>query len=286
MIKDKDLLVLDAALFCFVEQGFHATQVVQIAKRSTVGEATIYRLYKTKDNLAEAVDAYVETLLTHRLQTSEAAPQLGESLQVWVERYWLLAAQVALSEPLAFTYWMRQRSALQSDRDKDGFSTLGPLKPIVNVIQRQINVQHISPFGEVLPLSRPLPLLATLLVTQWTAALESILVSHIHQTDRAVTASILQHSFESCWTGLQLPSHLIAKSLPTQKAFARISIPALTISLPKPTPTRSLTPIERLIVELMLNLTRKFLKTKVIPLLQSHVSLAKPVLKSHTLKGI
>lgn len=277
MIKDKSLRVLDAALACFVEHGFHATQVAQIAERSRVGEATVYRQLKSKDSILEAVNAYVETLLTHQLQTSEAAPHPSESLYGWVARYWLLAAQVALSKPLAFTHWRQQRSAFQSNIDKNAFSALGPFKTVVNVIQRQINVQHISPSGVVLPLSRPLPLIGTLLVTQWAAALESILSSHIHQTDEALTASILKHSFESCWFGLQLPTYLVAESLPTQKVV-HLKIPALIISIP--VSTRPLTAVEQLLATFLTNSIRSLLENKIKPILQSHVRLASPILKS------
>lgn len=249
MIKNKSARILKASLTCFVEQGFHTTTTEQVAERAGIGVGTLFRDYRTKEKLSEAVDNHVKTLLTSHLKSPEAATRPGEPLKVWVNRYWILAAQVAITQSLAFTYWNRQRIAPRLESSNNEFFSLGSLIDIPNVLQRQVNAQHVSPLGEVLPLPRPLPLISTLLVTQWVAAVESVLSFPTCQTDATLTASILQHAFESCWAGLQLPAHIIAEPLSPQRVLVRPKLSRPVFELSKP--MSALTSTEKLVVGLV-----------------------------------
>lgn len=52
---DKRERILDAALRCFAEKGFHGTPVPDIAARAKVGAGTIYRYFESKEALVNAV---------------------------------------------------------------------------------------------------------------------------------------------------------------------------------------------------------------------------------------
>lgn len=63
---DKREAILDAALDLFAERGFHGTSVALIAERAGVGAGTIYRYFKDKEVLVNAL--YQE----HKRMMSEA----------------------------------------------------------------------------------------------------------------------------------------------------------------------------------------------------------------------
>lgn len=52
---DKRERILEAALECFAERGFHGTPVPDIAARAKVGAGTIYRYFESKEALVNAV---------------------------------------------------------------------------------------------------------------------------------------------------------------------------------------------------------------------------------------
>jgi AcrR family transcriptional regulator len=55
---DKKQNILDAALVLFAERGFHGTSVAEIAESAHVGAGTIYRYFKDKEELVNALFRY------------------------------------------------------------------------------------------------------------------------------------------------------------------------------------------------------------------------------------
>ena len=55
---NREEAILDAALELFSERGFHGTTVAMIAQRAHVGAGTIYRYFKDKDDLVNALFQY------------------------------------------------------------------------------------------------------------------------------------------------------------------------------------------------------------------------------------
>ncbi len=53
--SDKKTAIMQAAMELIAEQGFHGTPTSQIAKKAGTGVGTIYRYFKDKDELIEAI---------------------------------------------------------------------------------------------------------------------------------------------------------------------------------------------------------------------------------------
>lgn len=62
-------LILDAALSCFAEQGFHGTRVKHIADRAGVAESALYRHFPSKEAMAQELYAGFIGRYAERLQT-------------------------------------------------------------------------------------------------------------------------------------------------------------------------------------------------------------------------
>jgi TetR/AcrR family transcriptional regulator, repressor of fatR-cypB operon len=68
--------ILDAALDLFVERGFEATSVPEVARRARIAAGTIYLYFASKEALVNAVLARIKTTLAERLTAAidPAAP--------------------------------------------------------------------------------------------------------------------------------------------------------------------------------------------------------------------
>ncbi len=62
---DKRTDIMKAAMELIAEQGFHGTPTSQIAQRAGTGVGTIYRYFKDKDELIEAIHEKVHVRFTH-----------------------------------------------------------------------------------------------------------------------------------------------------------------------------------------------------------------------------
>ncbi|WP_334427388.1 MULTISPECIES: TetR/AcrR family transcriptional regulator [unclassified Levilactobacillus] len=77
-IPPKQQQVLAASLDLFAQQGFANTTTKQIAEKAGVAEGTVYRRYKTKDELLAAVLAPFVTQVLPRLITEFAEGVVGK----------------------------------------------------------------------------------------------------------------------------------------------------------------------------------------------------------------
>ena len=66
--------ILEAAIRCFARTGFHATGMAEIIRESDLSAGSVYRYYKSKDDLIAAI---VERMLTDlQIQITEATTQV------------------------------------------------------------------------------------------------------------------------------------------------------------------------------------------------------------------
>lgn len=75
--------IVDAALDEFIEKGFAATRVDDIARRAGVAKGTIYLNFKDKEALFEAI---VQQEIRPKMATAEVGPVPGETLCEFAER--------------------------------------------------------------------------------------------------------------------------------------------------------------------------------------------------------
>lgn len=90
-IPPKQKRVLAASLELFAEHGFANTTTKDIAERADVAEGTVYRRYKTKNELLAAVLAPFTTAVLPRLVEEFAAKVIG---QKYLTRHDLITAVV------------------------------------------------------------------------------------------------------------------------------------------------------------------------------------------------
>ena len=98
---DKRQAILAAALELFVERGYHGTAVPAVADRAGVGAGTIYRYFRSKEDLVNALYRQCKKeLATHVLLgiTPDAPPREQ------FHQFWLRLAAFARDQPRVFFF--------------------------------------------------------------------------------------------------------------------------------------------------------------------------------------
>jgi AcrR family transcriptional regulator len=81
--------ILEAALSCFGQKGFHQTTMRDICEAAGVSPGAVYRYFKSKDEFIEAASAeYADRLRELIAQVTEATPDAKEELQLIGEHYY------------------------------------------------------------------------------------------------------------------------------------------------------------------------------------------------------
>ena len=84
---DRRESILDAALHCFVERGFHGTSVPEIAARANIAAGTIYHYFESKEALVNALYRSWKTKVGQRVFLSfpQGAPVREQFRVMWNE---------------------------------------------------------------------------------------------------------------------------------------------------------------------------------------------------------
>lgn len=98
---DRRESILDAALECFVERGFHGTSVPEIADRAKIAAGTIYHYFDSKEALVNALYRSWKTKVGQRVFTQfpQSAPVREQFRVMWNE-----IIQFALAAPAGFAF--------------------------------------------------------------------------------------------------------------------------------------------------------------------------------------
>ena len=93
--------IMDAALRCFVERGFHGTAIPQIAERADIAAATIYHYFESKDALVNALFRTWKSEVARRVFTAfpQTAPVREQFAVMWNEM-----VRFAMEFPVAFAF--------------------------------------------------------------------------------------------------------------------------------------------------------------------------------------
>lgn len=131
--------ILEAALACFVERGFHGTAVPQVAKRAGIAAGTIYHYFPGKEVLVNALYRKCKMQVASRVLTGfpQGAPVREQFRAMWREM-----TDFALANPDAFAFleFHHHRSYL----DAESLAMEGGLKDFGAVI-----VKRAQDAGEV-----------------------------------------------------------------------------------------------------------------------------------------
>jgi AcrR family transcriptional regulator len=100
-VADKRSAILAAALELFGERGFHGTAVPAVAERAGVGAGTIYRYFKSKEDLVNAIFRHwKEQIATQVLAVVDLSlPPREQFHRLW-QRFFAFAAE----HPRAFAF--------------------------------------------------------------------------------------------------------------------------------------------------------------------------------------
>jgi AcrR family transcriptional regulator len=93
--------ILEAALACFVERGFHGTAIPQIAEKANIAAGTIYHYFDSKEALVNALYRHWKAAVAQRVFT--AFPQ-GASSRKQFQVMWHEIVAFALGAPTAFAF--------------------------------------------------------------------------------------------------------------------------------------------------------------------------------------
>jgi AcrR family transcriptional regulator len=98
---DRRESILDAALQCFVERGFHGTAIPQIAEKADIAAGTIYHYFESKEALVNALYRTWKAAIAQRVFTAfpQAAPLRTQFQVMWNEM-----VAFALGAPMAFAF--------------------------------------------------------------------------------------------------------------------------------------------------------------------------------------
>ncbi len=98
---DRRESILDAALLCFVERGFHGTAIPQIAEKADIAAGTIYHYFDSKEALVNALYRTWKAAVAQRVFTAfpQAAPVRTQFQVMWNEM-----VGFAMGAPTAFAF--------------------------------------------------------------------------------------------------------------------------------------------------------------------------------------
>jgi AcrR family transcriptional regulator len=93
--------ILEAALHCFVDRGFHGTAIPDIAKRSGIAAGTLYHYFASKEELVNTLFRKWKAEIARRVFTAfpQGAPAREQFAVVWREM-----VAFALAHPAAFAF--------------------------------------------------------------------------------------------------------------------------------------------------------------------------------------
>jgi AcrR family transcriptional regulator len=79
---DRRRQILEAAVVCFAETGFHQTSMHDISAQAGISVGLIYRYFKNKDEVISALAAEHKKEIAELLDRARQAPTLLESLEI------------------------------------------------------------------------------------------------------------------------------------------------------------------------------------------------------------
>jgi AcrR family transcriptional regulator len=98
---DRRAAILDAALACFVERGFHGTAIPQIAEQANIAAGTIYHYFESKEALVNALyQQWKGAISQHVFAAFPATATTREQFRV----IWNEIVRFALANPTAFAF--------------------------------------------------------------------------------------------------------------------------------------------------------------------------------------
>jgi len=179
---DRRESILDAALHCFVEHGFHGTAIPQIARRAGIAAGTIYHYFDSKEALVNALYRKWKGEVAQRVfmafpQTARFREQFST---IWKEMF-----AFAMEHPAEFAFIELHNHA--SYLDAESRAVDGRLKDFARMVIAQAQAQ-----GELKPLD------ATVLMELVFGAFNGMMRAH-WEGRIELTDDVVASAEEACW---------------------------------------------------------------------------------------
>ena len=179
---EKNQKILSAALELFASKGFHGTAVPDVAKLADVGAGTIYRYFKNKEDLVNAVFRNAKNLLKSTLLDGI---DLNAEVRVVFQQFWQQLSTFAQDHPTEFHFLELQDHA-----------------PYLDQASRNIELEVLAPIwascvqGRQQGQVRDMPAEA-LMAMVWGAFVGLMKAQTLGYLD--ISEETLQQAEEACW---------------------------------------------------------------------------------------
>jgi AcrR family transcriptional regulator len=177
--------ILDAALALFVEKGFEATSVPEVARRARLAAGTIYLYFESKEVLVNALLARSKGDLAARVL---AAWRPGEPLEAQFRALHAALGRFALERPLACAFCDLHHHAAYVTAE-----TLAVFEPARRVLDAHLRRGRRERRYRDLPV----PALRALFVGPLVG-----LAKFARTGELALTPALVDHAAEAAWHGL------------------------------------------------------------------------------------
>jgi AcrR family transcriptional regulator len=184
-IRQREAQLLGAALRLFAERGFHGTAVPEIAKAAGVATGSLYRIFPSKEHLANALYRTWKSELASRL--AEDVP-LGAPPRQLFHHFWTRLAGFAREVPLAFVFLELHHHQPYLDRKNRQLeeATLRPIAMALEAAMAAGAVRKMTP--------------AALIAMVWGAMLGLVKGSLLGYLD--LNDVVLDETEEALWTAI------------------------------------------------------------------------------------
>lgn len=134
--------ILKAALELFAERGFHGTAVPLVAQRAGVGCGTMYRYFRSKDAL---VNALFQTWKGELASALVPPSTVGVPPRQLFHQFWRSMAQFAKKHPMAVVFLELNNHRAYMDKESEAMERrlLEPIRGLIQVWQEQQIIKPI-----------------------------------------------------------------------------------------------------------------------------------------------
>jgi AcrR family transcriptional regulator len=179
---DRRESILEAALACFVERGFHGTAIPRIAAEARIAPGTIYHYFDSKEAMVNALYRKWKTEVAQRVFAAfpPDAPPRQQVAAVWDQM-----VAFALAHPAAFAFIeLHNHSSYLDDESRNVDRTL---KDFASAMIRRAQDQGVVK-------SLPAPVLMELVFGAFTGMMRAHWERRIE-----LTPEVLREAEQACW---------------------------------------------------------------------------------------
>src|SRR5204862_6016514 len=138
---DRRVQILDAALVCFAQRGFHQTSMHDISAEAGISVGLIYRYFANKEAVISAMADRHKNEIQEVLERARQAPTLLESLEILFTAHCCEDSPKVLSAFVVDLYAEASRNPQMADLVRDVLQTA--MNGVIDVIARSPEIKNM-----------------------------------------------------------------------------------------------------------------------------------------------